>query len=112
MNDGIGGVGGEEREIRGSPIGRLLHLDEHTPLLIGGPEAARQDAEGLAEGKERLTAKGMMKDSGFWSFGILLALCLGPVRLYSFLIAIALRLLHLLFIRTLSFSASGENSSC
>jgi hypothetical protein len=63
-----------------SPIGQLLHLDEHTPLLIGGPEAGREDAEAMERGKDvTWTAVGMMKNWGFWSFGILLMLCIGPV---------------------------------
>lgn len=64
-----------------SPISQLLHLDEHTPLLIGGPEAAREEVEAMIRGKEvRLTAVKLVKDfEGFWVFGFVLALCIGPV---------------------------------
>lgn len=63
-----------------SPVSQLLHLDEHTPLIIGGPNAAREDAEAVVRGKERWTAKRLIGDlGGFWAFGILLALCIGPV---------------------------------
>ena len=34
------------------PINSMLHLDEHTPLLVGGPEAAREDVEAAERGKE------------------------------------------------------------
>lgn len=66
-----------------SPISQLLHLDEHTPLLIGGPEAAREEAEAMVRGKEvRITAMKLVKDfEGFWVFGFVLALCIGPVSL-------------------------------
>lgn len=64
-----------------SPIDQLLHLDEHTPLLIGGPESGRQEAEDELRGKDHTwTAMGLVKDrEGFWVFGIFLALCIGPV---------------------------------
>jgi hypothetical protein len=63
-----------------SPVSQLLHLDEHSPLIIGGPEAAREDAEAVVRGKERWTAARLVRDvQGFWMFGILLALCIGPV---------------------------------
>jgi hypothetical protein len=70
-----------EHEVPDSPIGRLLHLDEHTPLLIGGPESGREDAEAALRGKEHTwTAMGLVKDwEGFWVFGTFLALCIGPV---------------------------------
>lgn len=73
----------EDQEIPASPIGQLLHLDEHTPLLIGGPEAGRQDAEEQLHGKEvRWTVSRFFKDwEGFWVFGLFLALCMGPVRI-------------------------------
>jgi len=70
-----------------SPIDQLLHLDEHTPLLIGGPESGRQEAEDELRGKDHTwTAMGLVKDwEGFWVFGIFLALCIGPVSsLYPF----------------------------
>lgn len=57
-----------------------MHLDEHTPLIIGGPEAAREDAEAIVRGKERWTVARLLVDwGGFWGFGLLLALCIGPV---------------------------------
>lgn len=63
-----------------SPVSQLLNLDEHTPLIIGGPNAAREDAEAVVRGKERWTAKRLVGDlGGFWAFGLLLALCIGPV---------------------------------
>lgn len=69
----------EEEGLR-SPTSQLLHLDEHTPLIIGGPEAAREDAVAIVRGKERWTVSRLLVDwGGFWSFGILLALCIGPV---------------------------------
>jgi hypothetical protein len=65
-----------------SPTSHLLHLDEHTPLIIGGPEAAREDAEAIVRGKERWTVGRLLVDwGGFWGFGILLALCIGPASL-------------------------------
>lgn len=71
----------QDLEVPSSPISQLLHLDEHTPLLIGGPEAARQDAEEVLLGKEhKWTAWKLVKDwEGFWFFGSFLALCIGPV---------------------------------
>jgi hypothetical protein len=71
----------DEIEVSDSPIEQLLHLDEHTPLLIGGPESGRQDAEDELRGKDHTwTAMGLFKDwEGFWVFGTFLALCIGPV---------------------------------
>lgn len=76
----------DDLEIPDSPISQLLHLDEHTPLLIGGPEAARQEVEEELSGKEhKWTAWKLVKDwEGFWFFGIFLALCIGPVSPNSF----------------------------
>lgn len=72
----------DEDGVPHSPVSQLLHLDEHTPLIIGGPEAAREDAEAIVRGKERWTAARLMRDwEGFWVFGILLALCIGPVSI-------------------------------
>lgn len=70
-----------DHEIPDSPISQLLHLDEHTPLLIGGAEAARQEVEEEIAGKDHTwTAIKLVKDwEGFWVFGIFLALCIGPV---------------------------------
>jgi hypothetical protein len=72
-----------------APIDQLLHLSEHTPLLIGGPESGRQEAEDGLRGKDHTwTAMGLIKDwEGFWFYGIFLALCIGPVSslfLFSF----------------------------
>ncbi|ORY26479.1 major facilitator superfamily domain-containing protein [Naematelia encephala] len=63
-------------------LSQSLHLDEHTPLLIGGLEAARRDVEDEEQGKEiRWTVVGLVKDyKGFWTFGLLLALCIGPAE--------------------------------
>lgn len=63
-----------------SPLGQRLHLDEHTPLLIGGPAAALEDIEAIEDGtKEQWTTMRLLKDvGGFWSFGVILALCIGP----------------------------------
>lgn len=75
----------DEEESLMSPTSQLLHLDEHTPLIIGGPEAAREDAEEIVRGKERWTVGRLMVDwGGFWGFGILLALCIGPVSVSFF----------------------------
>nr|XP_031862035.1 uncharacterized protein CI109_002448 [Kwoniella shandongensis]KAA5529107.1 hypothetical protein CI109_002448 [Kwoniella shandongensis] len=67
----------EAEEEMSRSIGQLLHLDEHTPLLIGGPEAAREEIE---EGKNEIWGvKELVGDwKGFWIFGILLALVIGP----------------------------------
>lgn len=71
----------DEEEVPDGPIDQLLHLDEHTPLLIGGPEAGRQDAEEALHGKQvKWTVTRFVKDwEGFWVFGMFLALCMGPV---------------------------------
>lgn len=76
----------DDDSVASSPISELLHLSEHTPLLIGGPEAAREEAEAMVHGKDvKWTAWSLVKDwEGFWAFGILLALCIGPVRVVSF----------------------------
>ncbi|RSH83997.1 putative monocarboxylate transporter mch1 [Saitozyma podzolica] len=70
----------DDDSVASSPISELLHLSEHTPLLIGGPEAAREEAEAMVHGKDvKWTAWSLVKDwEGFWAFGILLALCIGP----------------------------------
>jgi hypothetical protein len=71
----------EDLETSDGPIDQLLHLNEHTPLLIGGPEAGRQDAEEALHGKDvKWTVTRFIKDwEGFWVFGMFLALCMGPV---------------------------------
>ncbi|EAL23140.1 hypothetical protein CNBA4850 [Cryptococcus deneoformans B-3501A] len=96
--------GQDEDTEPGSPISQFLHLSEHTPLLIGGPEAARpaleQSYASIRDGDE---AEDSSKPShlsnvnntgpeagqwgvwdliadwqGFWIFGILVALVIGP----------------------------------
>jgi hypothetical protein len=64
-------------------LSRSLQLDERTPLLIGGIEAAREEVEAMERGKNvRWTAWGLVKDwEGFWLFGLLLALTIGPVSI-------------------------------
>ena len=59
-----------------------LSLDERSPLLIGGPEAVRAEVEAMEKGKDvKWTAWGLLHDwEGFWAFGVLMALCIGPVR--------------------------------
>lgn len=71
----------KETEVPDSPISQLLHLDEHTPLLIGGAEAARQEVEAEISGKDQTwTAWKLVKNwEGFWVFGFFLAMCIGPV---------------------------------
>ncbi|WRT63169.1 uncharacterized protein IL334_000072 [Kwoniella shivajii] len=60
-------------------IGQLLRLDERTPMLIGGIEAAWEEIEAMEQGKDIWTAKDLVKDyQGFWIFGLLLALIIGP----------------------------------
>ena len=77
-----------DHEIPDSPISQLLHLDEHTPLLIGGAEAARQDVEEEIAGKDHTwTAMKLVKNwEGFWVFGFFLALCIGPVSFFLVLL--------------------------
>jgi len=62
-------------------LSRSLHLDERSPLLIGGIEAAREEVEAMEKGKDvKWSAWGLLKDwEGFWIFGVLMALCVGPV---------------------------------
>lgn len=56
-----------------------LHLDERSPLLIGGPEAAREDVEAQELGKaSRWTALGLVRNPGFWAFGFVMTGCIGP----------------------------------
>ncbi len=66
---------------------KLVNVDERTPLLVEGPEAAREEVEEMERGKEvSWTAWGLLKDwDGFWAFGVLLAFCIGPVGLPPFL---------------------------
>lgn len=61
-------------------LSQSLHLDEHTPLLIGGPEAAREDLEAELAGKDvhRWTVVGLLHNEGFWAFGLIIAGCIGP----------------------------------
>ncbi|KIS00547.1 hypothetical protein L804_01962 [Cryptococcus deuterogattii 2001/935-1] len=87
------------------PIDQFLHLSEHSPLLIGGPEAARPALEetyaSIRDGDEvedaskpdhlhhmdgatwpgagRWGVRDLIADwQGFWIFGILVALVIGP----------------------------------
>lgn len=87
------------------PIDQFLHLSEHSPLLIGGPEAARPALEetygAIRDGDEVEDAskpdhlhhidgatwpgagqwgvRDLIADwQGFWIFGILVALVIGP----------------------------------
>lgn len=87
------------------PIDQFLHLSEHSPLLIGGPEAARPALEetyaSIRDGDEVEDAskpdhlhhmdgatwpgagqwgvRDLIADwQGFWIFGILVALVIGP----------------------------------
>jgi hypothetical protein len=62
-------------------MSQSLHLDERTPLLIGGIEAAWEEVEEMERGKDvSWTVGRMIRDwEGFWAFGIILALCIGPV---------------------------------
>nr|XP_019014016.1 uncharacterized protein I206_00093 [Kwoniella pini CBS 10737]OCF52797.1 hypothetical protein I206_00093 [Kwoniella pini CBS 10737] len=71
---------GEHAHIKMSEsIGQLLRLDERTPMLIGGIEAAWEEIEAMESGKDSYTARDLLKDyQGFWSFGIFLALIIGP----------------------------------
>lgn len=56
-----------------------LHLDERTPLLIGGIEAARKDIEAEQQGRDvRWTAWKLMNNPGFWAFGLVITFCIGP----------------------------------
>lgn len=56
-----------------------LHLDERSPLLIGGPERAREDVEAQETGKaQRWTAVGLLRNPGFWAFGAVMTGCIGP----------------------------------
>jgi hypothetical protein len=73
----------EDREYDDALLSRSLQLDERTPLLFGGIEAAREEVEAMNRGKNvKWTAWGLVKDwEGFWLFGILMALCIGPVGL-------------------------------
>lgn len=68
-------------------MSQSLHLDERTPLLIGGIEAAWEEVEEMERGKDvSWTVAGMLRDwEGFWAFGIILALCVGPVSGLSLL---------------------------
>lgn len=76
--------GEHEHSVENSPIQQLLHLDEHTPLLIGGEEAAREEAVLKDQGKViDWSMKLLWKDYGFWSLGVILIMCLGPVGLIS-----------------------------
>lgn len=56
-----------------------LHLDERTPLLIGGPEAAREEVENQLQGKDvRWSTVGLLRNKGFWVFGLIITGSIGP----------------------------------
>lgn len=56
-----------------------LHLDERTPLLIGGIEAARKDVEAEQHGRDvRWTVWKLVNNPGFWAFGMAITFCIGP----------------------------------
>lgn len=56
-----------------------LHLDERTPLLIGGIEAARKDVEAEQHGQDvRWTVWKLVNNPGFWAFGLVITFCIGP----------------------------------
>lgn len=68
----------------------LLNPDERTPLLIGGPEAAyaaaREEAEAAKDGHVgdegshvHWDVRRLVRNPGFWCFGALIALAVGPV---------------------------------
>lgn len=85
--DDLDSVDEEERAYDDELLSRSLQLDERTPLLIGGIEAAREEVEEMERGKNvKWTALGLVKDwEGFWVFGLLLALTIGPVSLRGLL---------------------------
>ena len=62
-------------------MSQSLHLDERTPLLIGGIEAAWEEVEEMEKGNDvSWTVGRLVRDwEGFWAFGLILALCIGPV---------------------------------
>lgn len=62
-------------------MSQSLNLTERTPLLIGGIEAVLEEVEEMERGKDVSWSVGrMLRDwEGFWAFGIILALCIGPV---------------------------------
>ena len=66
-------------------MSQSLHLDERTPLIIGGIEAAWEDVEEMERGKDvTWTVGAYLKDfSGFWMLGIILALSIGPVSRFT-----------------------------
>ncbi|WVQ72215.1 hypothetical protein IAR50_001762 [Cryptococcus sp. DSM 104548] len=74
---------GEEtnEDEQNDPLSASLNLSEHTPLLIGGPRSALDEIEeDQAEGKDvTWGVKELICDwKGFWIFGILCALVVGP----------------------------------
>jgi len=62
-------------------MSQSLHLDERTPVLIGGIEAAWEEVEEMEKGHDvNWTVGRLIRDwEGFWAFGLILALCIGPV---------------------------------
>ena len=63
-------------------VSQSLHLDERSPLIIGGFEAALEEVEMIQKGKSTTwSAWALFTDwGGFWVFGVLIAMCIGPVR--------------------------------
>lgn len=108
LEQGVQSPGQDQDTEPSSPISQYLHLSEHTPLLIGGPEAARPALEqsyasicdGDGDGGEvedsskpshlsnihstgpeagQWGVRDLIVDwQGFWIFGILVALVIGP----------------------------------
>lgn len=69
----------------------LLNPTEHTPLIIGGPEALYAAAREESQDARRKhlhevvhvhwTASKLLKDPGFWSFGWIVAVSIGPAEM-------------------------------
>ncbi len=67
----------------------LLDPTEHTPLLIGGPEALYAAAREESQDARRKhlheavhvhwNVRKLLKDPGFWSYGLIIAVAIGPV---------------------------------
>ena len=62
-------------------MSQSLNLDERTPLLIGGIEAALEEVDDMEKGKDiNWTVGRLIRDwEGFWVFGLTLAMAIGPV---------------------------------
>ncbi|ORX35110.1 major facilitator superfamily domain-containing protein [Kockovaella imperatae] len=61
-------------------MSQSLHLDERSPWLLGGYEAALEEVEAMQKGTaKQWTAWDLVKDwEGFWALGVILAFCIGP----------------------------------